>query len=80
MEIRVYRLRAKLSTAQVAKHASLNSSTVDLIEAGSPLVAIGAYLNVLEFLGGPNVMAGPLFNFTSGPVICLGQGYPVGDP
>lgn len=49
--IKLARLRRKLSTEQVAERANISRSTLWLIEKGSPSVAIGAYTQVLHILG-----------------------------
>jgi transcriptional regulator with XRE-family HTH domain len=49
--IRLARLRRKLSTEQVAERANIARSTLWLIEKGSPSVAIGTFLQVLFILG-----------------------------
>lgn len=49
--IKLARLRRKLSAAQVAERAGLGRSTLVKIEKGHPGVGIGQYLNVLKVLG-----------------------------
>jgi transcriptional regulator with XRE-family HTH domain len=49
--IRLARLRRKLSAEQVAERANIARSTLWLIETGSPSVAIGTCLQVLFVLG-----------------------------
>jgi len=49
--IRLARLRRKLSTAQVAERAGMGRSTLVKIEQGHPGVGIGQYINVLKVLG-----------------------------
>ena len=49
--LRLARLRRKLSTAQVAERAGLGRTTLVKIEQGHPGVGIGQYLNVLHVLG-----------------------------
>ncbi len=49
--IKLARLRRKLSTEQVAERANISRSTLWLIEKGTPGVAIGTYLQVLFVLG-----------------------------
>ncbi len=49
--IKLARLRRKLSAEQVAERASISRSTLWLIEKGAPGVAIGTYLQVLFVLG-----------------------------
>ena len=48
--IKLARLRRKLSTAQVAERANISRSTLWLIEKGAPSVAMGTYLQVLFVL------------------------------
>jgi transcriptional regulator with XRE-family HTH domain len=50
-QIRLARLRRKLSTEQVAERAGIGRNTLYNIEMGSPTVAIGHYLQVLFVLG-----------------------------
>ncbi len=49
--IKLARLRRKLSTIQVAERAGISRTTLWLIEKGSQRVAIGAYMQVLFVLG-----------------------------
>lgn len=49
--IKLARLRRKLSAAQVAERANISRSTLWSVEKGSPSVAIGTYLQVLFVLG-----------------------------
>lgn len=49
--IKLSRLRRKLSTQQVAERANVGRTTVYFIEKGSPRVSIGHYLKVLNVLG-----------------------------
>lgn len=49
--IRLARLRRKLSTKQIAERADVGRSTLVSIEKGSPSVSMGAYLQVLQVLG-----------------------------
>ena len=49
--IKLARLRRKLSAEQVAERANIARSTLWLIEKGSPSVAMGAYTQVLLVLG-----------------------------
>ena len=49
--IKLARLRRKLSAEQVAERANIARSTLWLIEKGSPSVAMGAYIQVLLVLG-----------------------------
>lgn len=49
--IQLARLRRKLSSAQVAERAGISRKTVSNIEAGSPSVSMGNYLQVLFILG-----------------------------
>lgn len=49
--IRLARLRRKLSSAQVAERAGMGRTTLVKIEQGHPGVGIGQYLNVLKVLG-----------------------------
>lgn len=49
--LRLARLRRKLSTIQVAERAGLGRTTLVKIEQGHPGVGIGQYLNVLHVLG-----------------------------
>ena len=49
--IKLARLRRKLSTEQVSERANISRSTLWLIEKGTPGVAMGTYLQVLFVLG-----------------------------
>ena len=49
--IKLARLRRKLSAEQVAERANISRSTLWLIEKEAPGVAIGTYLQVLFVLG-----------------------------
>ena len=50
-DIKLARLRRKLSTQQVAERAGISRSTLWLIEKGTPSVAMGAYLQILFVMG-----------------------------
>jgi len=49
--IKLARLRRKLSSEQVAERANISRPTLLSIEKGSPTVSIGYYLLVLQVLG-----------------------------
>lgn len=49
--IRLARLRRKLSAEQVAERANISRPTLSAIEKGSPTVSMGSYLLVLQVLG-----------------------------
>ncbi len=49
--IRLARLRRKLSAEQIAERANISRPTLTSIEKGSPTVSIGSYLLVLQVLG-----------------------------
>jgi len=49
--IKLARLRRKLSTEQVAERANISRMTLFSIEKGSPSVSIGSYVQVLFVLG-----------------------------
>jgi transcriptional regulator with XRE-family HTH domain len=49
--IKLARLRRKLSAEQVSERAGIARSTLWLIEKGKPTVAMGTYLQVLFVLG-----------------------------
>lgn len=49
--IKLARLRRKLSAEQVAERANISRPTLVEIEKGSPSVSIGSYLLVLNVLG-----------------------------
>lgn len=50
-DIRLARLRRSLTAKQVAERAGISRLTQMRIEAGTPSVSIGAYLQVLVILG-----------------------------
>jgi len=50
-DLKLARLRRKLSGAMVAERAGISRSTLWQIEKGSPSVAMGAYVQVLFILG-----------------------------
>ena len=50
-DIKLARLRRRLSAEQVAERAGISRSTLWLIEKGTSSVAMGAYLQVLFVLG-----------------------------
>jgi transcriptional regulator with XRE-family HTH domain len=50
-DIKLARLRRKLSTEQVAERAGISRSTLWQIEKGTPSVTMGAYLQVLFVMG-----------------------------
>ncbi|MCB9039341.1 MAG: helix-turn-helix transcriptional regulator [Lewinellaceae bacterium] len=52
--IKLARLRRKLSTEQVSERANISRSTLWSIEKGSPKVAMGKYIQVLAVLGQEN--------------------------
>jgi len=49
--IKLARLRRKLSSEQVAERANISRPTLSAIEKGKPTVSIGSYLLVLQVLG-----------------------------
>lgn len=49
--IKLARLRRKLSSEQVAERANISRPTLTAIEKGSPTVSMGSYLLVLQVLG-----------------------------
>lgn len=49
--IKLARLRRKLSAEQVAERANISRSTLWSIEKGSPKVSMGKYVQVLSVLG-----------------------------
>lgn len=49
--LRMARLRRKISAEQVARRADISRSTLWLVENGSPSVAMGTYVQVLFILG-----------------------------
>lgn len=50
-QIKLARLRRKISGEKVAERAGIGRNTLISIEQGKPSVAIGHYLNVLNVLG-----------------------------
>lgn len=50
-QIKLARLRRKLSGEMVAERAGIGRNTLISIEKGKPTVSIGHYLNVLKVLG-----------------------------
>lgn len=50
-DLKLARLRRRLSTEQVAERAGISRSTLWQIEKGIPSVSMGAYLQVLFVLG-----------------------------
>lgn len=50
-QIKLARLRRKLSTAQVSERANISRPTLSAIEKGASSVSIGSYLLVLQVLG-----------------------------
>ena len=50
-QIKLARLRRKLSSTLVAERAGIHRSTLTDIEKGSPSISLGAYANVLLALG-----------------------------
>ena len=52
--IKLARLRRKLSAEQVAERANISRSTLWQVEKGSPSVAMGTYVQVLFVLGQEN--------------------------
>ena len=55
--IKLARLRRKLSSVQVAERAGIGRMTLYKIEQGSPSVALGNYMQVLFVLGLQNDLA-----------------------
>ena len=51
-QIKLARLRRKLSVELVAERAGISRATLWAVEKGSPTVAIGTYAAVLHALGG----------------------------
>ena len=51
-QIRLARLRRRISSALVAERADVSRATVTAVEKGSPSVAIGCYAAVLHALNG----------------------------
>ena len=49
--IKLARLRRKLSTTQVAERANISRPTLTALEKGTDTVSIGAYIKVLSALG-----------------------------
>jgi transcriptional regulator with XRE-family HTH domain len=49
--IKLARLRRKLSAEQVAERANISRPTLSAIEKGLPTVSVGSYLLVLQVLG-----------------------------
>ena len=49
--IKLARLRRKLSSEQVAERANISRPTLSAIERGTPTVSIGSYLLVFQVLG-----------------------------
>ena len=49
--IKLARLRRKLSAEQVAERANISRPTLSAIEKGAPTVSLGSYLLVLQVLG-----------------------------
>jgi transcriptional regulator with XRE-family HTH domain len=49
--IKLARLRRRLSAEQVAERAQISRSTLWAVEKGTPTVAMGIYLKVLSVLG-----------------------------
>lgn len=49
--IKLARLRRKLSTEEIAERANISRSTLWAVEKGAPTVAMGIYLQVLYALG-----------------------------
>lgn len=52
--IKLARLRRKLSASQVAERAGISRPTLTAIEKGTPSVSIGLYLSVMHILGQEN--------------------------
>jgi DNA-binding XRE family transcriptional regulator len=63
--IRLARLRRKLSTKQVAERAGIGRTTLYEIERGKPKVSIGSYALVLSVLG----LADDLLNIAKDDVL-----------
>ncbi|MCP4550437.1 MAG: helix-turn-helix transcriptional regulator [Bacteroidetes bacterium] len=51
VNIKLARLRRRLSSEQVAERANISRPTLSAIEQGKPTVSIGSYLLVLQVLG-----------------------------
>ena len=49
--IKLARLRRKLSTVQVSERAGISRSTLNAVEKGQPGVSLGIYARVLHVLG-----------------------------
>jgi transcriptional regulator with XRE-family HTH domain len=64
--IRLARLRRKLTTEQVAERAGIGRKTLYSIELGSPSVSMGNYLQVLFVLGLQNDIVNVAANDTLG--------------
>ena len=64
--IRLARLRRKLTTEQVAERAGIGRKTLYSIELGSPSVSMGNYLQVLFVLGLQNDIINVAANDTLG--------------
>lgn len=64
--IRLARLRRKLTTEQVAERAGIGRKTLYSIELGSPSVSMGNYLQVLFVLGLQNDIVNIAANDTLG--------------
>jgi hypothetical protein len=64
--IRLARLRRKLTTEQVAERAGIGRKTLYNIELGSPSVSMGNYLQVLFVLGLQNDVVNVAANDTLG--------------
>lgn len=56
--MKLARLRRRLTTAMVAERAGISRGTLHQIEEGSPSVSIGAYYNVLRVYGLESDLAG----------------------
>jgi len=64
--IRLARLRRKLTTVQIAERAGIGRKTLYSIELGSPSVSMGNYLQVLSVLGFQNDIVNVAANDTLG--------------
>ncbi|MDA3939741.1 MAG: helix-turn-helix transcriptional regulator [Spirochaetia bacterium] len=49
--IKIARLRRKISMEQIAQRAGISRATVGKVEQGSPSVSIGTYIQILFVLG-----------------------------